>query len=240
MRYWEIDALRGVAIGMMVIYHFVYDLYYFAVTDVVFTNPLWFYFQRTTASTFILLVGVSLALRYQRLDSLYKYVSFRPFLRRGLSILGWGIVITTVTWAALGSALAIRFGILHFIGVATVMAYPFLRFRWFNLGFGLFLLVLGKILQNQTYDLPWLVWLGFEPANYAYVDYFPFIKWFGVILLGIFVGHILYGPEDRRFPLPDLTEWRPIQLLEHLGRWSLPIYLLHQPLLIGFLYMLIG
>ena len=147
-------------------------------------------------------------------------------------------MITAVTWVALGPRLAIRFGILHFIGVAIVAAYPLLGWRWRNLALGVLFLVLGKILQTRTFDLPWLVWLGFEPVGHTYVDYFPFIKWFGVVLLGVFAGHTLYGPEERRFALPDLSEWPVVQIFQFLGVRSLPIYLLHQPLLLGFLFVL--
>jgi hypothetical protein len=47
--------MRGMAVVMMVIYHFLYDLYYFRGTDSIFANPFWFYFQRTTATLFIAL-----------------------------------------------------------------------------------------------------------------------------------------------------------------------------------------
>ena len=77
-----------------------------------------------------------------------------------------------------------------------MIAYPFLRYRWPNLVLGVVLIGLGKYLQSQTFDLPWLVWLGFEPANHVYLDYFPLIKWFGVVLLGIFAGNLLY-PENH-------------------------------------------
>ena len=110
-RLWEIDAARSVAIVMMVVYHLMYDLYFFGVTDAIFTDPFWFYFQRVTASTFIVLVGVSLALRTQRIEAKRGNVTFKPFLRRGLIILGWGLVITLMTRVALGAEMAIRFGI---------------------------------------------------------------------------------------------------------------------------------
>ena len=106
--------------------------------------------------------------------------------QRGVRLFAWGLVITAVTWLALGPALAIRFGILHFMGVSIMIAYPFLRYRWPNLVLGVVLIGLGKYLQSQTFDLPWLVWLGFEPANHAYLDYFPLIKWFGVVLLDVY------------------------------------------------------
>jgi len=129
-RFWEIDALRGVAIVMMVVYHLMYDLYYFRVTDTIFTNPFWFYFQRTTATLFVGLVGVSLALRSARAQPRLAYA---VLFKRGLSILAWGLVISAVTRIALGPEVYIRFGVLHFIGVAILLAYPFLRRDWLNL-----------------------------------------------------------------------------------------------------------
>ncbi|MBV7337163.1 DUF1624 domain-containing protein [Chloroflexi bacterium TSY] len=67
-RYWEVDALRGVAIIMMVTYHLMWDLWFFRILpDVVLYTGFWKYFQRTTASLFILLVGISLTLSYRRI-----------------------------------------------------------------------------------------------------------------------------------------------------------------------------
>jgi len=239
-RFWEIDAVRGVAIVMMVIYHLMYDLYYFGVTDAIFTDPFWFYFQRVTASTFIALVGVSLALRAQQIEAKGKAVTFKPFLRRGLVILGWGLLITLVTRIALGAEMAIRFGILHFIGVSVILAYPFLRRRWFNLGLGLTLLVAGKIVQQITVPGPRLIWLGLEPADHLYVDYFPLLPWFSVVLIGIWLGNTAYNDATRRFRLPD---WQAPALtfpLGWLGRHSLTIYLVHQPLLFVLLIPALG
>jgi uncharacterized membrane protein len=85
--------------------------------------------------------------------------------------------------------------------------------------------------------LPWLFWLGFEPANHVYVDYFPLLPWFGVVLLGIFAGYTLYGRSGRRFGLPDLSAWQPVEILQGLGAHSLKIYLIHQPVLFAILLL---
>ena len=87
-KFWELDVARGAAVVIMVVYHLMYDLHYFGVNDAIFTNPFWFYFQRVTASTFILLVGVSLTLRYRQLAARYGSAPFLPFLRRGLTLFG--------------------------------------------------------------------------------------------------------------------------------------------------------
>lgn len=230
-RLWEIDTIRGIAIVMMVVYHLMYDLYYFGVTDAVFSKPFWFYFQRVTASTFIILVGVSLALRAQQVEAGDRPLTFRPFLRRGLVIFGWGLAITSVTRVALGAELAIRFGILHFIGVSVILAYPFLRLRWLNLGLGLVLIMAGRVAQQITVSGPWFIWLGLEPADHVYVDYFPLLPWFGVVMIGIWLGNYGYRSATRRFRLPDLP-WPVLTVpLGWIGRHSLMVYLVHQPLL---------
>lgn len=234
-RHWEIDGLRGLAVVMMVVYHLMYDLYFFGVSDAIFTSRFWFYFQRTTASLFIVLMGVSLALSYSRSLQQGKEVRYGKFFRRGVRIFAWGLVVTAVTWLALGPALAIRFGILHFMGVSIMITYPFLRYRWPNLVLGILLIGLGKYLQTQTFDLPWLLWLGFEPPNHSYIDYFPLIKWFGVVLLGIFAGNLLYPKNDPAVRLPDLSRLWPMALLRWMGNRSLAIYLMHQPILFAIL-----
>ncbi|MBX3011880.1 MAG: DUF1624 domain-containing protein [Caldilineaceae bacterium] len=234
-RLWEIDLLRGVAILMMVIYHLLYDLSYFRVTDTIFTNPFWFYFQRTTAGTFLVLVGVSLTLSVgamRRRGQSERAIITRLFWR-GARVFGWGLVITVATWLFFGPALAVKFGILHLIGSATVLAYPLLTLRWANLFLWLGLSGVGRMIEGVTIAGPWLLWLGIQPRNYLYVDYFPLLPWFGVILLGVFLGNLLYPNGERRFALPlsDLN----FQPLRWLGERSLPIYLIHQPILFALL-----
>ncbi|MCB0064880.1 MAG: DUF1624 domain-containing protein, partial [Caldilineaceae bacterium] len=73
--------------------------------------------------------------------------------------------------------------------------------------------------------------LGLKPVNYTYLDYFPLVPWFGIVLLGIGVGNLLYDHSRRTFVLPDLSNVTVVQWLQRLGRNSLLIYLLHQPLL---------
>lgn len=240
-RYWEIDTLRGVAIVMMVIYHFMWDVWaYQILPDVNLFSGFWKYFQRATAGLFLTLVGVSLAVVTLRRVAANAAPSalppFRPYLRRGLWIFGWGLVVSLVMWAS-GTGY-VHFGILHLIGFASIAAYPFLRKRWLNLGMWIALNVAGYFLMARTFDFPWLLWLGLIPHAYYPNDYFPVIPYFGVVLLGIFLGNSLYGRDGRRFYLPDIGGVLPLRGLQWLGRHSLVIYLLHQPLLFAILWAL--
>jgi len=233
-RFWEIDALRGVAIVMMVIYHLMWDLLLFGVlTNVALQQGFWKYFQRTTASTFIFLVGVVLVVSYKR-DLNHDNASFRKFFWRGAKIFGWGMVLSVIVrMAGVGR---IDFGVLHLIGAAIILAYPFLGYRWSNIGLWALFNVVGYLLQPLRVGTSWLVWLGLKPTDYTYLDYFPLVPWFGVVLLGIGVGNLLYNNNQRRFSLPNLSQLASVKSLAWLGRRSLMIYLLHQPALFALLF----
>lgn len=234
-RLWEVDALRGVAITIMVIYHLVWDLYGLAGWPIEMYQGFWHIWQLTTASMFIGLVGVSMSLRYHRMMARGS-VRFRPFLQRGIIIFSWGVTISLVTYLY-QPASYVRFGILHFIGLAIILAYPFLRFRWLNLLLGLGLLILPQVLPWR-HQIAWLEWLGLIQQPHPTFDYFPVIPWLGVVLIGIFLGHTFFPQGQRRIPLPDLTAWAPMRWLALAGQNSLLIYLIHQPVLITLLVLL--
>ena len=237
-RFWEIDTLRGVAIVMMIIFHLMWDLWFFGVRpETVLYAGFWKYFQRTIPILFLSLAGVSLTLSYRyaiRARGSSQGL-FRKFLLRGLKVFGLGMIITIGVWA--GGTGYVHFGILHLIGFSIIAAYPFLRFRWLNFFLWVAFVAAGWVLQSVTVDFPWLVWLGLEPQHYVPVDYFPVIPWFGVVLLGIFIGNTFYSEQGRRFFLPDYAHWWPVRFLGFLGRHSLLIYVIHQPILIALLYV---
>lgn len=236
-RFWEIDALRGVAIIMMVIYHLMWDLYTFGIAEIDLFGPFWQGFQRTTASLFLILVGVLLQLRADRLRASGKGAAIWPRqVRRALIVFSAGLLVTAVTYVVLPREYVI-FGILHLIGVGMILAYPFVPLGVWNVVPGLALIAAGGVVSQIVVPYPWLLWLGVRPAGFASIDYFPLLPWFGVILLGLAGGRLVYG-NGRRLPLPDLAHTPPVRLLAWLSRYALLIYLIHQPLLIAALMAL--
>jgi uncharacterized membrane protein len=234
---------------MMVVYHLMWDLWFFQVlTNAQFWNPFWKYWQLATASTFLILVGVSLTLTYRSLPG----PSYGGFLRRGMRILGLGFIITIVMiFSGIG---VIDFGILHLIGFSILAAYPLLRYTWLSLGLGALFFVLGGIVKGLHWEGMWVlqpllarsigpVWLdgrwlaplGITPTDYAAVDFFPILPWFGVVLLGVALGNWFYTAKGRRVSLPAWGHLPPFRFFGGLGRRSLSVYLVHQPLLIAIL-----
>ena len=236
-RFWEVDLLRGIAILLMVVYHFVWDLQGLAGYDINVFTGFWHYWQQVTANLFIGLAGASMALRRQRMVARNGERRYSPFFWRGVVIFSWGVVISVVTYL-FDPAHYVRFGVLHLIGFSILCAYPLLRFRWFNLFLGLLLLLIGRMTPLLGIQNPWLGWLGVNAVVRPAFDYFPFIPWFGILLIGVFFGNLFYREGQRAFPLPDLSRFAPVRWLALAGQNSLLIYLLHQPIMIAGLTLL--
>jgi len=236
-RIWEIDSLRGIGIIMMLVSNLITDLNYFNDRGGIVKSDFWGYFAIMTATIFIFLVGVSLTLSYSRAKKHKTKKELRmKYLKRGLKIFSWGFVITLVTWIFLREGFVI-FGILHLIGISIILTYPFIKYRFWNLLLGIFFISFGIYLRNFTFDRYWLVWLGFIPPSFYSVDHFPIFPWLGIVLIGLFFGNLLYHNCTRRVDPPDLSRFSFIRLLCFLGRHSLLIYLIHQPIIVILLHV---
>ena len=223
----QIDLLRGVAVLMMVVFHLNWSLDYFGVAVPAPFDGFWNLFQKSTGGLFLSLVGVSLVLGHSPSSATARYLS------RGARIFGYGMVIT------LGSLVFrpegfVFFGVLHFIGVAVILAAPFIRFTWLNLLLGTCFLAAGVRLQTMTFDFPWLVWLGLNHPVYT-IDIYPILPWLGVVFLGMFAGRMMV-----RGGRPGMTDEarRRSRPLRFLGRHALPAYFLHLPVVFGAAYVI--
>ena len=131
-RFWEVDFLRGIAIIMMIIFHILFDINYFSIYEINMSLGHIRIFNYLIVTIFLLLVGISLTLSYSNVkEKLSKKDLKLKFFIRGLKIFGLGLLITIATWYFLEEGF-VMFGILHCIGISIILAYPFLRFRYFN------------------------------------------------------------------------------------------------------------
>ncbi|DAC72013.1 MAG TPA: DUF1624 domain-containing protein [Thermoplasmata archaeon] len=237
-RFWELDALRGIAIILMVVYHLVFDLNYFGLYSTDLDSLPVLLFLYPISGTFLLLVGISLTISYSRVQKkLVKRQLQLKFLRRGAGVFGLGLFITLVTWVYPHDGFIV-FGVLHCIGLSILLVYPLIRFRRLPLVLGAFCVLLGVFLRIAVVvDFPWLLWLGFVPTHFYTLDYFPLLPWFGVVLIGVFLGNSLYQNDKRRFTINDHSSLVVSKGLCFLGRHSLIIYLLHQLIIVGLLYV---
>jgi uncharacterized membrane protein len=228
-----IDCARGLALIGMGVYHLSWDLADFrlAPPTLPFT-PQMRLFSHIVASAFLVLVGVSLALAHR------KGLNPRAFWRRFAIVAGAAALVTAGSFAFAPSQ-PITFGILHCIAVASLLAAPFVTApAWASLAMGVAAIVAPWLGRSTLFDPQWLLWLGLGEALPNTLDWRPLLPWAGVVFLGLGATR-LPGVMDW-LKRPD--RWRSGSALSRAtcfaGRHSLPIYLLHQPILIGLLWAL--
>jgi uncharacterized membrane protein len=229
-RLWEIDCTRGIAILMMIVFHTVFDLSFFSMYPVNVASGFWRYFACATASLFLIVVGVSLVVSHARAaQTLSGFPLAKKFLLRGAGIFALGLLVTIATWLYLHEGYVV-FGILHLIGVAVMLSPLFFRFGKLNILLGLACVPAGFLIAKMSGPVV-LLPFGIMPPGFASVDYTPIFPWLGLVLIGLGIGSFLYTDGVRQFsirPLPNIF----VAPLSFLGRHSLVIYLVHQPVII--------
>lgn len=231
-RIWELDALRGLCVLGMVAVHLVYDLVYlYRLVDWEY-SPAFTFVQRWGGVLFLLISGICVTLG-------------RHHIKRGLIVFACGMLCTAVTAGMYVLKLAdvslvIYFGVLHCLGVCmllwqTVRKLP----AWAMAVLGLALSAAGLCLMNgPVVEFPWLIPLGVKMQGFRSSDYFPLLPNFGFFLMGAVLGKTVYASGQSL--LPKVRETNPIlRFLRGCGTHSLWIYLLHQPVLSGVMYLIL-
>jgi uncharacterized membrane protein len=231
-----IDIARGLALVAMAAYHFTWDLAYFGVVPAAtpFTTPMRAA-SHLIGSAFLALAGVSLSLAHAR------GWSARAFLRR-LARIGAAAALVTGASFVVAPEAPIGFGILHCIFVGSLLTAPFLiaplsrvQRGLASLSLGLILAALPAFVSSPSFDPPWLVWLGLGDQAPSTLDWRPIMPWGGVLLIGFALATLLpLPPSDGR------AKAALARALGFAGRHSLSIYLIHQPLLLGLLYVVLN
>jgi uncharacterized membrane protein len=227
-----VDAARGGALVAMILFHFTWDLDFFGLVPSGTADSAWFrWLGHAIASTFLVIVGASLALAARR--------GFAPqaFLRRIATITAAALLITAATWIVFPNEY-IFFGILHCIAATSLAAVLFLRApAALTLALGVVALALPSVAGNPVFDAPAVQWLGLGVHEPITNDWAPFFPAFGFVLIGLAAARFALA----RGIADWLGLWRPRSLASRLlivgGRRSLLIYLAHQPILLGVLFV---
>lgn len=212
-----IDAIRGFDLFVMIAHHICYDLCAFCGWPWVwFSNPVWNVVHYLSAGTFILLAGIS---------SNFS----RSNVRRGLRALAIAMVITVVTYLI---DMPIRFGVLHLLGTCMVL-YGLTQRFWQGLPAWVVpaLSIVGTLATARLVDgwpstLPHLWMFGLTTPDFFSSDYFPLLPWVFVFLFGAWAGKYI-----RAGRLPRWFYEAKAPFLAAVGRKSLQIYVVHQPVI---------
>ncbi|ADB58854.1 heparan-alpha-glucosaminide N-acetyltransferase [Archaeoglobus profundus] len=221
MRYWEIDFLRGVGIILMLISNFVTDLQIFLNYPY---SPFWHAFAMLTASIFVFASGASFYVSYTQKRSLKR------ILKRFIRLMSLGLLITAVT-AILFKEGTIYFGILHFLALAWILAIPFYHLKSLSVVLAAVFIILYPLVDSVHAQTLAFLPLGITPPSFYTFDYFPIFPWFGILLLGFKFGEAVMKSRG------NVKNFKFVCLL---GRNSLKIYLLHQPILVSIILLVFG
>ena len=231
-RFPFIDILRGCAIGLMVIYHFFFDLDYYRFIDLDMNqDSFWISFRTIIVTFFLGIMGISF-----RLASA-SGIKWRKYSIRLLQIASCAAIISISSYVMFPQSW-IFFGILHFVALSSILVLFTLRFHWANLAIGILIILFALNFNHPWFDQPAFQWLGLMTAKPYTEDYVPLLPWLGVVLIGIFVGKQLLYHAPKSLPWCYLEpRIMPARILGKAGRHSLIIYMLHQPFLLGMLFI---
>ena len=218
-RIWEIDLIRFVAIFLMVTFHLVYDLNEFVGVSIEYEFGFWYYVGAVSAILFIFISGISSGFS-------------RNTFKRGLKVLGFGMIITIVTYF-FDSSQYIRFGILHFLGI-SMMLFPLLKKinNWLLFIIGLLVFIAGKYIETITLNTFLLLPFGFMYREFVSMDYYPLFPYASYFILGILCYKLFYCKRKSLFSFSF-----NVDLIQVIGKHSLIIYMLHQPIILGIIYL---
>lgn len=233
-RFDSLDALRGIAIVWMTLFHFCFDLNHFGyLKQNFYADPFWTWQRGAIVSLFLFTAGVGQAVAAQQGQG------WPRFWRRWAQVAAGALLVTAGSYAMYPRSF-IYFGVLH--GMAAMLLVARLTAGW-----GRWLWLLGALALALGFIAPWLHgawpqldvlnqrafnWLGLISRKPVTEDYVPLIPWLGVMWWGMAAGAWTLRQRPHWLGADPGAAGRP---LAWLGRWSLSYYLLHQPVLIGLL-----
>lgn len=237
-RVWLIDELRGLSIILMVIYHFFYDLVFlFGVRINAIYSPFVNFLVCFFAGLFIFISGTS---------CLFS----RSNLKRGIRCVIFAFLFSLCTYIIMPDS-PDRFGILHLLGFSMliyalcgrllsklnpywgIVIFSALFLALFNLPQGyLFFKPFALTVPESFYSASFLFPIGLPNGSFRSLDYFPLLPWTLLFIAGSYFGMLL---KERK--LPDFFYKPHVKPLAFAGRNTIWIYLFHQPVLYGILWI---
>ncbi len=214
-RYPELDLLRTVALSAMILYHTAYDLAAFYGFQIDVLSGGWWLLARSTATLFLLLVGISFVISWDRTPTDQRT---RKYWQRGCLLLAVAMMVSLATLVFDASSY-VRFGILHLIATSILVLPFFMRFTFWNAPLGVLCILIGQFIP---------------PPHFTTIDHFSPLPWFGVILLGTALGDLLYirWIAWRKYCSSLFAHRLSLIALSWPSRHSLLIYLVHQPIML--------
>lgn len=222
-----LDISRTVALAAMVLFHFVFDLELFGYVPFgTSSTGIWRALAVATAGSFLFLAGVGLWLSHG------QGIKWTAFGRRFAIIAGAAALVSLGTYVAFPDAF-VFFGILHSIALCGLLGLAALRLPIVVIAaLAVAVYVAPDFAKGPAFDAPYWWWTGLQTVPIRTVDYEPIFPWFAPFLAGLAVSK-LASRTGFWARISTRTPSRAAQLAGIPGRYSLVIYLIHQPILIA-------
>lgn len=234
-----LDELRGVAVILMILYHALYSMTFIFNIEAVYPVMRAVYpYEPVIPIIFITICGTVCSFS-------------RNNLKRRIKIFLIAMAVTLVTYIAIPSQVIV-WGILHFLGFSLIIC-PLIQkpLKKINCKTGalisIFLFILfynvpkGYIgilpypnikLPSVLYESYFMSFLGFPSESFESSDYFPIIPHIFLFIFGMLAGEFISSHK-----LPDFMYGKNVPPLDFIGKHALIIYIVHQPLIIGMIYI---
>ncbi len=233
-RYDAVDAVRGLAMVWMTVFHFCFDLSHFGYWPQNFrVDPFWTTQRTAIVSLFLFCAGLGQAIAWHQRQGWVRFV------RRWAQIAGCALLVTAGSMVMFPQSF-IYFGVLHGMAVMLIVARLTAGWgRWLWLA-GLVAIALPPLAQTLLsgawmeasgwFNSKALNWLGLVSRKPYTEDYVPVLPWLGVLWWGLAAGQWVLQHHGAWLRTPLAKVFAPLAVL---GRWSLSYYMLHQPVMIG-------
>lgn len=245
-----VDALRGVAMLWMTVFHFCFDLSHFGYWPQNFlSDPFWTLQRVMIVSLFLTCAGLGQALASA------QGLGWQRFRRRWLQVVLAALLVTGGSMLMFPRSF-IYFGVLHGMAVMLIVARLTAGWGAWLWPLGGLALLLPQFVAHPLFDTRLTNWVGLVTHKPITEDFVPVLPWLGVMWWGLagtrwLLAHRRHwlgsgtlaptaggtsGHNGARAAMPSHPArpshlaWR---LLTTLGRWSLTFYMVHQPVLIG-------
>lgn len=212
-RYYALDILRGLSILLMICHHFAVDLIGNGLVPArLCDNPFFLTVQPIFASGFIAMSGASSRFGHDN-------------VRRGLKICAAAAAVSLVTWF-LGKDMFICFGILHFLGIMSLL-FVLVRPLFEKLRIPGWVWLILWFISYQIFplrsDISWLWPLGIYSRGFYSADYYPLLPWIFMYFFGAWMAVPVMQHKLPAWFYRIRCSW-----LEWVSRYSFWIYMLHQ------------
>lgn len=236
-RFIELDFLKGIAVILMVIFHYFYLSKILNYKDYNISSGILHQFAEIAHNTFILVSGMNLAISNLRNSNNFKFKK----LKRGLFLICIGLIITFLTKFDFPDSY-VKFGIFHFLGVATIIGSLYSNYPKVSLFIAAFIFIVNYLLVNKInlfnfcQSNPFLCFIsGIMNIKYSSIDHFSLIPYLGLFSLGITLGHIFYKKNKKTNKLERNFKDKYVKvfdnkfskILSYIGKYSLIIYIIH-------------